>query len=100
MLAHHLTIGGLIAFNSLILLANAPLGTLLGLWDNWLQSKVLLGRVQDIFDYGDEQPGAPDSYRSVPTSRGPHHAARRVLSPSDFAVGEDSGRDLGRNPRG
>ena len=69
-LAHHLTIGGLIAFNSLILLANAPLGTLLGLWDNWLQSKVLLGRVQDIFDYGEEQSGAPDSYRSVPTLGG------------------------------
>ncbi len=68
-LAHHLTIGGLIAFNSLILLANAPLGTLLALWDNWLQSKVLLGRVQDIFDYGEEQPGA-DSYRSVPTLEG------------------------------
>ncbi|HEY6526232.1 MAG TPA: peptidase domain-containing ABC transporter [Solirubrobacteraceae bacterium] len=69
-LAHHLTIGGLIAFNSLILLANAPLGTLLGLWDNWLQCKVLLGRVQDIFDYGEEQPGAPSAYRPVPTLEG------------------------------
>jgi ABC-type bacteriocin/lantibiotic exporter with double-glycine peptidase domain/CRP-like cAMP-binding protein len=69
-LSHHLTIGGLIAFNSLILLANGPLGTLLGLWDQWLMSKVLLGRVQDIFDYGDEQPGAPDTYRSVPTLGG------------------------------
>ncbi len=69
-LAHHLTIGGLIAFNSLILLANAPLGTLLALWDDWLQSKVLLGRVQDIFDYGEEQSGAPDSYRPVPTLEG------------------------------
>jgi ATP-binding cassette subfamily B protein len=69
-LAHHLTIGGLIAFNSLILLANAPLGTLLGLWDDWLQSKVLLGRVQDIFDYGEEQPGGADAYRPVPTLEG------------------------------
>jgi ATP-binding cassette subfamily B protein len=69
-LAHNMTIGGLIAFNSLVLLANAPLGTLLGLWDNWMQSKVLLGRLQDIFDYGDEQPGTPDSYRSVPTLEG------------------------------
>jgi ATP-binding cassette subfamily B protein len=68
-LSHHLTVGGLVAFNSLILLANAPLGTLLGLWDNWLMSKVLLGRVQDIFDYGEEQPGA-DSYRPVPTLAG------------------------------
>jgi ATP-binding cassette subfamily B protein len=69
-LAHHLTIGGLIAFNSLILLANAPLGTLLGLWDQWQQSKVLLGRVQDIFDYGEEQPGAADAYRPVTTLEG------------------------------
>jgi ATP-binding cassette subfamily B protein len=69
-LAHHLTVGGLIAFNSLILLANAPLGTLLRLWDNWLQSKVLLGRVQDIFDYGEEQSGPPQSYRPVPTLEG------------------------------
>ncbi len=69
-LAHDLTVGGLIAFNSLILLANAPLGTLLGLWDSWLQSKVLLGRVQDIFDYGAEQPDTPDSYRPVPTLGG------------------------------
>ncbi|MEA2196095.1 MAG: ATP-binding cassette, subfamily bacterial HlyB/CyaB [Solirubrobacteraceae bacterium] len=69
-LAHHLTVGGLIAFNSLILLANAPLGTLLGLWDDWLQSKVLLGRVQDIFDYGEEQPGGPGAYRPVPTLEG------------------------------
>jgi ABC-type bacteriocin/lantibiotic exporter with double-glycine peptidase domain/CRP-like cAMP-binding protein len=67
-LAHHLTIGGLVAFNSLILLANAPLGTLLGIWDSWLQSKVLLGRVQDIFDYGEEQPAA--TYRPVPTLEG------------------------------
>jgi ABC-type bacteriocin/lantibiotic exporter with double-glycine peptidase domain/CRP-like cAMP-binding protein len=69
-LAHHLTIGGLIAFNSLILLANAPLGTLLALWDQWQQSKVLLGRVQDIFDYGEEQPGDPGSYRAVTTLEG------------------------------
>jgi ATP-binding cassette subfamily B protein len=69
-LAHHLTLGGLIAFNSLILLANAPLGTLLGLWDRWQQSKVLLGRVQDIFDYGEEQVGYPDPYRPVTTLEG------------------------------
>ena len=69
-LAHHLTIGGLVAFNSLILLANAPLGTLLGLWDSWLQSKVLLGRVQDIFDYGEEQPAGAVAYRRVPTLEG------------------------------
>jgi ATP-binding cassette subfamily B protein len=69
-LAHNLTVGGLVAFNSLILLANAPLGTLLGQWDSWLQSKVLLGRVQDIFDYGEEQPPGARPYRGVPTLEG------------------------------
>jgi ATP-binding cassette subfamily B protein len=69
-LAHQLTVGGLVAFNALILLANGPLGTLLGLWDNWLMSKVLLGRVQDIFDYGEEQPQELASFRAVPTLEG------------------------------
>lgn len=69
-LAGHLSVGGLVAFNSLILLANAPLGTLLNLWDKWLMSKVLLGRVQDVFDYGEEQPGQLSSYRPVPTLEG------------------------------
>ena len=69
-LAHNLTIGGLIAFNSLIVLANAPLGALLALWDEWLQSRVLLGRMQDIFDYGEEQPGAPGAFRAVRPSKG------------------------------
>ena len=69
-LDHQLTLGGLVAFNALILLATAPLGTLLGLWDSWLTSKVLLGRIQDIFDYGEEQPGAAEDYRPVPTLEG------------------------------
>jgi ATP-binding cassette subfamily B protein len=69
-LAGNLSVGGLVAFNSLILLANAPLGTLLGLWDNWLMSKVLLGRLQDIFDYGEEQPPELAPYRPVPTLEG------------------------------
>ncbi|HEX4108240.1 MAG TPA: peptidase domain-containing ABC transporter [Solirubrobacteraceae bacterium] len=69
-LGHHLTIGGLVAFNSLILLANAPLGTLLSMWDSFLMSKVLLGRLQDIFDYGEEQPGPQGTYRAVPTLQG------------------------------
>jgi ABC-type bacteriocin/lantibiotic exporter with double-glycine peptidase domain len=68
-LAGHLTIGGLVAFNALILLANAPLGTLLGLWDQVQMSRVLLGRIQDIFDYGEEQPDAA-ARRQVPTLAG------------------------------
>ena len=33
-------------------------------------SRVLLGRVQDIFDYGAEQDGDADAYRPVPTLQG------------------------------
>jgi ATP-binding cassette subfamily B protein len=66
----HLTLGELVSFNALVLLAMAPLGTMLGLWDQWQMSKVLLGRIQDIFDYTPEQDGDPSSYRAVPTLEG------------------------------
>jgi ATP-binding cassette subfamily B protein len=50
-----LTIGGLVAFNSLVALANAPILLLLNLWDNLQYSSVLLNRLQDIFDQEPEQ---------------------------------------------
>ncbi len=69
-LAHDMTLGELVAFNALVLLAIAPLSSLLGTWDRWQMSRVLLGRVQDIFDYGAEQEGDPETYRPVPTLAG------------------------------
>jgi ATP-binding cassette subfamily B protein len=69
-LAHNMTLGELVSFNALVLLAIAPLSALLATWDRWQMSRVLLGRVQDIFDYGAEQEGEPDAYRPVQTLEG------------------------------
>lgn len=56
-----LTIGGFVAFNSLVALANAPILTLLSLWDNLQFSSVLLNRLQDVFEQEPEQ-GADHSH--------------------------------------
>jgi ABC-type bacteriocin/lantibiotic exporter with double-glycine peptidase domain/CRP-like cAMP-binding protein len=69
-LAHNLTIGELVSFNALILLATTPLIILLRLWDQWQLSRVMLGRLQDIFDFTPEQEQGPDAFRSVPTLEG------------------------------
>jgi len=50
-----LTIGALVAFNSLVALANAPILTLLSMWDNFQVSSVLLNRLNDIFEAEPEQ---------------------------------------------
>jgi ABC-type bacteriocin/lantibiotic exporter with double-glycine peptidase domain/CRP-like cAMP-binding protein len=56
-----LTIGQLVAVNSLVLLANAPIAALLGLWDQMQQGSVLLQRLQDVLEAEPEQVqnGAP-----------------------------------------
>jgi HlyB family type I secretion system ABC transporter len=50
-----LTIGGLVAFNSLVAMANAPISVLLSLWDNLQYCGVLLTRLDDIFGQQPEQ---------------------------------------------
>ena len=50
-----LTIGGLVAFSSLVAMANGPLGTLLKMWDNLQLSSVLLDRLSDVFEQEPEQ---------------------------------------------
>jgi len=50
-----LTIGALVAFNALVGLANAPITTLLNLWDNFQLAAVLLGRMDDVFQNEPEQ---------------------------------------------
>ena len=54
-MAGALTIGGLVAFNSIVALANAPVLTLLTIWDNWQHSAVLLNRLNDVFEQDPEQ---------------------------------------------
>jgi len=50
-----MTIGAMVAFNSLVAMANAPILTLLSMWDSWQLSAVLLSRMNDIFESEPEQ---------------------------------------------
>ncbi len=59
-----LTIGGLVAFNSLVALANGPLGVLLSLWDNLQVADILLNRLNDVTQQEPEQ--GTDRSRLVP----------------------------------
>ncbi|MFZ0043942.1 MAG: peptidase domain-containing ABC transporter, partial [Solirubrobacteraceae bacterium] len=51
----NLSVGALVAFNALVLLANAPLLALLALWDRLQLVAVLMGRLQDVVDQEPEQ---------------------------------------------
>ena len=66
----HLTIGALVAFNALIALANAPLTTLLNLWDNFQLAAVLLGRLDDVFQQEPEQGRSRERLQPVRTLEG------------------------------
>ena len=50
-----LSIGSMVAFNSLVAMANAPILALLSMWDNWQFAVVLLNRMNDIFESEPEQ---------------------------------------------
>jgi len=50
-----MTIGAMVAFNSLVAMASAPILTLLSMWDNWQLAAVLLNRMNDIFESEPEQ---------------------------------------------
>jgi ABC-type bacteriocin/lantibiotic exporter with double-glycine peptidase domain len=54
-LAGQLTIGGLVAFNSLVTLATVPIHNLLALWDTLQRATVMLNRLDDVFDQEPEQ---------------------------------------------
>ena len=59
-----MTIGGLVAFNSLVALANGPIVILLSLWDNLQLAGVLVDRLNDVFEHEPEQ--GSDHSRLVP----------------------------------
>jgi ATP-binding cassette subfamily B protein len=65
-----LTIGELVAFNALVVLANAPLQILLAMWDQLQISHVLLGRMSDIFEQEPEQGEDHSGLRAVTTLEG------------------------------
>jgi HlyB family type I secretion system ABC transporter len=65
-----LTIGGLVAFNSLVALANQPILVLLTLWDLLQTNAVLLDRVNDIFEQEPEQGADRSGLRPVKSLEG------------------------------
>jgi ATP-binding cassette subfamily B protein len=69
-MAGALTIGGLVAFNSLVALANLPVLTLLTIWDNWQHSAVLLNRLNDVFEQEPEQGADRSRLHSVKSLEG------------------------------
>jgi HlyB family type I secretion system ABC transporter len=50
-----MTIGALVAFNALVGLANAPMHTLLSIWDGAQMMAVVLDRLKDVFEQEPEQ---------------------------------------------
>ena len=67
MRAGKLSIGQLVAINALVLLANAPIAALLGLWDQVQQGTILLQRLQDVLEAEPEQ--RHDGTRLTPVRR-------------------------------
>lgn len=51
----HLTIGGLVAFNSLVAMSTSPLRSLLDMWDRIQYGTVLLNRLNDLLEHEPEQ---------------------------------------------
>ena len=64
-LGGRLTIGGLVAFNSLLTLATVPISNLLLLWDSLQRATVLLNRLSDVFEQEPEQGHDRSRLRSV-----------------------------------
>ena len=65
-----MTIGAMVAFNSLVAMANAPILTLLSMWDNWQLAAVLLNRMNDIFESEPEQGSDHSHLQPVRTLEG------------------------------
>ncbi|HXJ79799.1 MAG TPA: peptidase domain-containing ABC transporter [Candidatus Methylomirabilis sp.] len=66
----HLSIGGLVAFSSLVGLANGPITILLTLWDDMQIATVLLDRLNDVFEHEAEQGENRDHLHPVPSLEG------------------------------
>jgi ABC-type bacteriocin/lantibiotic exporter with double-glycine peptidase domain len=65
-----MTIGELVAFNALVLLANGPMLILLSIWDELQFGQVLLNRMHDIVDQEPEQGADRSRLRPVRTLGG------------------------------
>ena len=65
-----LSVGELVAFNGLVLLAAGPAGELLRLWDEFQYASVLLGRLDDVLAQEPEQGADRSRLRPVPALGG------------------------------
>ncbi|MGP0050561.1 MAG: peptidase domain-containing ABC transporter [Solirubrobacteraceae bacterium] len=99
-----LTVGGLVAISSLVLLANTPIALLLALWDRLQLVTVLLGRLQDVFEQEPEQGHDHSRLRSPTTLEGhirlrgvgfayPHAPDRAILQ--DISLDVEPGTTVG-----
>ena len=77
-LHHHLTIGGLVSFNALVVLANLPIGVVVSSWDQFQYSSILLNRLSDILEAEPEQGSDRAGLLAVPTLAG--HVRLRSVS--------------------
>ena len=69
-LHHELSVGGLVAFNTLVVLANGPIVLVLFLWDQLQYASILLGRVGDILEQEPEQGSDHENLRAVTSLSG------------------------------
>ncbi len=92
-----MTIGAMVAFNSLVAMANAPILTLLSMWDNWQLAAVLLDRMNDIFESEPEQGFDHSQLKSVRTLEGRvqlEHLSFQYGGPDSAKILEDISIDI------
>lgn len=99
-MAGKMSIGGLVAFNALVALANQPIMLLLGTWDNLQEVQVLLNRLDDILQQEPEQ--GHDHSRLTPVKSLEGRISLRKLSfryggPEAPAILEDVSVDIEPN---
>ena len=75
-LDNKMTIGELISFNVLVLLANQAVVNIVGIWDQLQRSVVLLNRLNDILDHEAEQGADRSGLTSVKSLSGHVHFRR------------------------
>ena len=95
-----LTIGALVAFNALVALANAPIVSLLTVWDRLQMTTVLLGRLDDVLEQEPEQGNDRSRLRPVPTLEGRitlHKLGFRYGGPESPSILEDVSVDVAPN---
>ena len=91
-LGDDLSIGELVAFNGLVVLANGPVGILLRLWDDLQYASVLLGRLDDVLAREPEQGEDHSHLKPVPALSGRvsiQHLTVRTEGPAPATILDD-----------